>query len=188
MVLLNHPWIILDRLVDVILSNVKGCIVEIGLGESTEVLARQAAEMNVKHYACDKRGKVCEWVTFNDNIDHKNMVLTHCSSFDFMEKFNDSPAIVFIDGDHHAEVLGIETAFFFEKMLVGGVMFLHDTCPWETTYDKKIRQGRIIDTYTIRKTIEKFKSAEVFTWPYTAGNCGLTMILKKDMKQPFYRI
>jgi len=66
-------------------------------------------------------------------------------------------------------------------------MFLHDTCPWKSTYEKKIAGGKQITTHQVRKALERNDKLDVFTWRYTASNCGLTMVLKKDMTEPFYR-
>ena len=42
----RKEWIILDRVVDIILDNVKGCIVDIGMGMSTQILAEYAEKYN----------------------------------------------------------------------------------------------------------------------------------------------
>jgi len=180
------PWIILERLTDVILANVPGCIVEIGAGRSTLVLAKHAEKMGVKFYTCDISTKGCNWIR-EQLPDCKNLEIYNGKSTNFMQEFNDKPSVVFIDGDHRAKIVKMEVDFFLEKLNVGGVMFLHDTCPWQTTYEAKIAQGRSIDTYTVRKELEKNPALDVFTWRYTAGDCGLTMVLKKDMMLPEYR-
>jgi hypothetical protein len=74
------------------------------------------------------------------------------------------------------------------KVATGGVIFLHDTSPWKRTYNKKINMGRELTLPLIKKELKADETIEVFTWPYTAANCGLTMILKKDMTQPWYRL
>jgi len=115
---MSHPWIIIDRLADVILENVKGCIVEIGSGSSTLILAKHAEAVGVKFYSCDSSYKICNWI--EENVKYDKFVLFRGTSFKFMETFNDSPSIVFIDGNHNADVVREETNFFLTKMLVGG--------------------------------------------------------------------
>jgi len=181
-------WIMLDRLCDVILSNVPGNIVEIGCGYSTIVLAKHAEAFGVQLHTCDYSTRKCNWV--KDTFKYEGIKVYNMRSTHFIWDFKDEPAIVFIDGDHRAVVLRKEVDFFLPIVKPNGVIFLHDTCPRETTYIKKTAGGKIMDTYVVRKELEQRenKDFDIFTWPYTAGNCGLTMILKKDLTQPFYRI
>ena len=57
----QHPWIVLERLVDVVLYYVPGCIVEIGIGSSTEVLNTHSKNTGVKFYTCDTSLNKCKW-------------------------------------------------------------------------------------------------------------------------------
>ena len=178
-------WIVLDKLVGVVLSNVKGCVVEIGAGYSTLVLAKQAEDVGVKLYSCDISTRKCDWV--RKAIAYDGLVVFRGSSKAFLDQFDDVPAVVFIDGNHHYSTIKFESDFLLEKMPYGGVMFLHDTMPWQRTYEKKVGSNKEITTHILRKEFEKREDLECFTWPYTAVQCGLTMLLKKDMSQPFYR-
>ena len=174
-----HEWIIVDRLADVVLYYVKGCIVEIGLGKSTEILAKHAKEANVKHYAIDKDAGRCKKVEENPNIKHDGLIIYNGYSLDFIETFDDVPALVFIDGCHDAEVVIQEAMFFIHKMPPGGVIFFHDTYlieDWEQRLDKK---NWFSDTYRVRWELENLKNIWCITFPYTAKALGLTMVLKR---------
>lgn len=181
-----HSWVILDRLTDVILENVKGCIVDIGIGYSSVVLAGHSRRLNREHHSIDTNTHICNF--WKDDLASYNHHLHNCLSSTFMKNFTGTPAIVFIDGNHKVDVVRSEFDFFFEKLVIGGVIFLHDTLPWEGNYEKKLAKGKEMNTYRLRKELEPRLEMEVFTWPYTAAFCGLTMVLKKDMEQPFYRI
>lgn len=183
--LADHPWAIIDRLTEVVLNYVKGCVVEIGIGRSTYILADIAERYGVKFYTCDIRERKINAI--KEKIKYENISVNFTSSFIFMETFDDKPAVVFIDGNHKYDVVSKEAYFFLDKLLPGGVVFMHDTTPIEETYISKAKKGKIMDTHLIRKELEKNDSYDVFTWRYTAANCGLTMVLKKDLTEPHYR-
>jgi len=175
----------LDKVIGLVLDNVKGCIVEIGAGESTKILSYFSKLFNRDFYTCDTSIGVCQWI--KDNVKNDRMKVHNCSSYDFMRQFQDNPAIVLLDGNHYAVGVRTEALFFLEKMNPGGVMFLHDTCPLPATWEKKTKGGKIMDTYLVRKELEQRDDVDCLTWRYTAAGCGLTMVLKKDMNEPFYR-
>jgi len=162
-------WSIIDKLADIILTHVPGAIVEIGVGKSTEMLAKHAQAHNVKLYSCDIKPFRHR---FNDHICFIG------TSFDFMdqyfkETFDDHPAIVFLDGCHNADILRKEVELFLPLMLNGGVIFIHDTLP---PTKKHLRKDRCSDAYLVRKELENRSDVNCFTWLYTANNCGLTMV------------
>jgi len=178
-------WIILDSLVPVVLNNIQGCIVEIGLGNSTLILNKYANQFNRKHYACDKKPRVCDWVKANTKSN--NLIIHNCISFDMMKVFNDKPAIIFIDGNHSYRVVKEEVDFFLPKLVPGGMMFLHDTYLCKRWYERYKRKGKETDTYKIRQDLENNRDVYTMTFPYTAAWCGLTIILKKDLNRPHYQ-
>ena len=191
---LKH-WIIIDELAPIILDNVKGCIVDIGIGVSTEVLYKHSSQFQREHYSCDISGKRCKWV--NKSFPE---IKTFCGkSFDFMKQFPDTQiAIIFIDGDHHYPTVIEEVNFFLPKLVSGGLMFMHDTLPtkWEHIYGfVSEKPGRAFgkffdvtcDSYLVRQELERRKDLMTFTWPYTAANYGLTMVMKKEENAPKFR-
>ena len=68
-------WVIVDRLADVILSYVEGCIVEIGMGVSTPMLAKLSKNFGVKHYAVDQSRGKCKRICADERVDGENFIL-----------------------------------------------------------------------------------------------------------------
>lgn len=170
-------WILLERLCDIVLFYRPFCIVEIGAGESTEILARIAEKAKVKFYSCDIKEE-----------KRKNLFPDHVfflgNSDKFIEWFDDTPAIVLIDGNHSYEQSKKEFEFFFEKLIEGGIIFLHDTYPPAEIY---LQKGACDDAYRLRQELEKrTEEMDVFTWPYTSKWMGLTMVIKKEKKRPYW--
>ena len=160
-------WEIVDKLTDIILTHVPGLIVEIGVGKSTEILAKHAQAHNVKLYSCDVKPFP---PLFKDHFCFVG------PSFSFMEQFGGHPSIVFLDGCHDYEILNEEVEFFLSKLLPGGVIFIHDTLP---PTKKHLRKNRCSNAYLVRKELELREDVNCFTWPYTANNCGLSMVQKQ---------
>jgi hypothetical protein len=173
------PWVILDRLTDIILYYVGGCIVEIGLGKSTKVLAKCAREAGVKHYAIDKSSSRCRGIEEDVECQHDGLIIYNGLSLDFIKEFDDDPGLVFIDGCHNAKVVMQEAMFFIRKLRPGGVMFLHDTYPCEAWGIRTKSIGKTSNTYLARWELENLKNIWCFTFPYTASACGLTMVMKR---------
>ena len=174
----QRHWILLDRLVDVILKNVPGCVVDIGIGHSTEVLYNHSSKLGREHYSCDISSKKCNWARTLGGLK-----IFEGRSLDFIEQFSNIPvAVVFLDGDHTYSITKREFDFFLLKLSPGGMIFLHDTMPYCT---KEIYGKYTV--YQLRQEIERRSDLMVFTWPYTAQNAGLTMIMQKEKNPPFYR-
>lgn len=170
-------WSILERLCDVILYHRPFCIVEIGAGESTKILAEVAEQANVSLYTIDiKEEKKATYFPKHTYV---------CSTSDeFMTWFDDTPAIVLIDADHSYEVAKREFDFFFDKLIEGGVIFLHDTYPPAEMY---LQEGACVDVYKLRQELEKrTDEMDVFTWPYTSKWMGLTMVMKKEKDREYW--
>lgn len=183
-----EDWIIVDRLADIILSNVKGCIVEIGIGISTVILSGHARDFKVKHYVCDSKESRCDW--FRDQYgDRKDSIVFNEESVEFMKSFDDEVALLFIDGDHHHENVIKEAEFFIDKLVPGGVGFFHDmyVAPEHQFWYEKGKKPEAT-TYKARLKMEQMKDIWCLTFPYTAQDRGLTMILKKEKNRPYYRL
>lgn len=182
----EKTWIIMERLVDIVLSYVPGPVVEIGIGHSTWVLARHAMASGVPFYTCDIREGKCKWA--EEVIKYDKLRVFCGRSFDLMKGFSVTPSVVFIDGDHQYQTLKTEVDFFLPLIPPGGMMFLHDTCTAAFRHEKRLlERKRIINTPQVRKELEQRDDVDVLTWRYTAAECGLTMVLKKDMSDPEYR-
>jgi len=173
-----NGWSILEHLVPIIMFFKPGCIVEIGAGASTIYLARIAQSFEQKLYSCDKSPRKNK--TYFDNH-----IFVQKFSHDFIEEFDDTPSVVLIDADHKYEVARMEFDFFFKKLIPGGVIFIHDTMPCDETYLSETACG---DVYKLRQDLEKRTDLDCFTWPYTAGYMGLTMVIKKDPEGEYYEL
>ena len=179
----HQDWIIIERLGNTILQNVEGCIIEIGIGRSTPIFIKFADEFKRELYCFDMLEKKCIWAR-----EHG------CKAFfgnspETLKEFPDVPvAMGLIDGNHRYEVVIQETNFFLKKLSVGGILFLHDTYPPEKWVQKN-GDGQIGcgDVYLVRQELETCADIQFFTWPYTAVNCGLTMIMNKEPNRPYFR-
>lgn len=178
-------WQYIDAITPIILSQVEGCIVDLGMGLSTTVLARHARNFGRKQYSVDTNEEFLKWCAEDPDRTHDNHEICITKVTEFMKTFDDTPAIVLHDSNHRAKKVVQETSFFIEKMNPGGVLFIHDTCPMEGYYERKLaKKGREMDTYKARRILEEREGIDVLTF---RQGCGLTMALKKDPNEPFYR-
>jgi hypothetical protein len=176
----HGEWSILASLCDIILYHRNFPIVELGAGDSTTILARAAETAGVKFYSVDL--KPWKGRQYKGNFEFFNGSIE-----DFMKGFVDTPAIVLIDANHKYEIARKEFEFFFDKLVDGGVIFLHDTYP---PCEKMCSDISCSDVYKLRQDIERTDKdiLDVFTWPYTAKWCGLTMVIKKERNRPIWGI
>ena len=177
----RRDWIIIDSLADIILNNSKGCLVEIGIGVSAEVLSEHAKNFKRTMYSCDVSKRKCKWARV---IGVDSVFLG--TSFDFIKKFSENNvALILIDGDHKYSTVIEEVNFFLPRLSWGGVMFLHDTM--KQSWDQVYLKTGTSDSYLVRQELEARSDLRVFTWPYTAVDFGLTMVMKKEENAPLFR-
>ena len=182
-------WCILEALSGIILKCVPGSIVEVGSSygdsmyhrrKSTNVFAEKAMMARVPFYTCDISKQV--------EIDYTEHYHFSGSSLDFIEQFDKTGfAIVFLDGCHDYDVVIQEFYFFYERLNLGGVVFLHDTSPLR---EEMLDPGKCSDSYKVRQELEQKRDeldCDVMTWPYSCGRAGLTTVLKKDPNRPYYQ-
>lgn len=170
-------WPILEKLTEIILFFKPYCVVEIGAGDSSLVLGKVTEKAGVELHTVDtKPQKECKY--------HRYHYYYNMTSFEFMKTFNDNPAVVLIDADHRYETAKAEFDFFFDKLVPGGVIFLHDTMP---PHEEFTRDAACSNVYKLRQELEKrSKYLDCFTWPYSAGFMGLTMVIKKEKNRRFF--
>jgi len=178
----RDSWIVIEALGPIILDNVEGCIVEIGAGVSSTVLCDLAKQFNRKFYCCDPKPRKTDPLVEAQCCD--DLIIFQGTSWKFMKVFDDSIALILIDGEHMYSTVEQEVKFFLPKLVVGGVMFIHDTLPPRPKAIYKFNAG---DVYLARQDLERRKDLYTFTWPYTAANFGLTMVMKKEENAPWYR-
>ncbi len=162
-------WIIVDNLASIILDNVKGCIVEIGMGGSTGVLLKHASKHKRTLISCDVDNVKCS--------RHNHEVHNMTSEVFFSTIEIPTIAISFVDGDHRYRAAKIDIDESLSRLSRGGVIFVHDTTLYSRPY---------CDQHKYIKELKERDDVQVFDWPYTASNCGLTMIMKSDIR-PFLR-
>ena len=166
----NRSWPVLKELSEIVLFFKPYCVVEVGAGESTIVLAGVTQKAGVVFHSVDIRPeKTCKY--------HRNHFYHNMWSQDFMKTFDERPAIVLIDGDHRYETAKKEFDFFFDKLVPGGMMFIHDTMPPHEAFLKETACG---DVYKLRQELEKRDDLDCLTFPYTAQFMGLTVVMKKE--------
>ncbi len=179
----TEQWDIMSVITQCILKYCKGPIVEIGMGASSLVFARIAKRENIKLYSCDLvMGGMFN--SFQEKLFEDHICFIGKSE-DFIKQFQDIPAIVFIDGQHDYEVVKMEAKFFLDKLIMSGIMFLHDTFPTGENY---LIKNRAHDIYKVRQELEQNPDIDVLSFPYSAINAGLTMVMKhpKNDDRPYW--
>jgi len=178
----RQDWTIIKRLGDVILRNAEGCIFEIGLGKSTPIFLKFAEDFKRDLYCFDMKLRKTDWAEKHGAIAFLG------ESVSFFDQFPDVPvAMGLIDGDHRYKVAIQEINFFLPKLSPGGIIFMHDTYPPREEWARE--NGRHCgDVYKIRQELEIRNNVQVLTWPYTAADCGLTMVMKKEPNRPYYKL
>jgi len=169
---------LVETIIPFILTQFDGCIVEVGAGSSTALFNRYAISFERKFYSCDFRDKIGS--TEKKSKWHIPVIMP---SLDFIEIFDDTPIIVFLDGNHDYDVVRKEFYFFYEKLNPGGVIFMHDTMP---SSENHISHGACSDVYKLRQELEKKSNIDIVTWPYKIVGHGLSMVLKKHYLNDYY--
>jgi hypothetical protein len=137
-----YEWKVLEVLADIILFYRPYCVVEIGCGLSTFWLAKASEKAGVKFHSCDKSPRKRP---LRYHMQHYHYQLM---SEDFIKQFDDTPALVLIDGEHSYDTAKMEFEFFFDKLVPGGVIFLHDTYPPD---EKFLEDWSCGDVYKLRQ-------------------------------------
>ena len=180
----RQDWSIIQRLGDVILRKINGCVFEIGIGKSTPMLKKFADDFKRDLYCLDKNERKCVWAK---SVGCK---IIQGLTEDTLKSFPEIPvAMGLIDGRHDSITVRFEMNFFINLLTPGGVIFMHDTY---LQTDAKIRdeshpRGLAGDVYKVRQELEMREDVQTFTWPYTAMDQGLTMVMKKEFDRPYYR-
>ncbi|MFX0194543.1 MAG: class I SAM-dependent methyltransferase [Candidatus Hodarchaeota archaeon] len=178
-------WDIMEAIANKILKYQPGDIIEIGMGESSEIFAQMAQQWGVRLYSCDVQMggmfKVFEQPLF---LNHTCFI---GKSENFIKEYDGFPAIVFLDGEHRYGVVKKEVDFFLPRILPGGVMFLHDTFPeFRHQIETDSKGWSPGDVYKIRQELERNPNVDVLTFPYSANNMGLTMIMKHGDRPEYW--
>ncbi len=181
-------WEIMLRLAPIILSETgTDAIIEIGMGRSTRDFAELRKEHPFELHSCDiveRKPKL-----FDEH--HRYIMKSEEFIHELTDDVLDRTGLVFIDGEHHYEVIKMEIEFFLDRLNPNRYIFCHDMFPKNETEigREPIRPSAAWtgDVWKYRLELEKRKDVDVFTWPITAACTGLTMIRKKDLNGPIYR-
>ena len=169
---------LIEVLIPFVLKEFDGCIVEVGAGSSTTIFNKYAVNFKRKFYSCDNRLKV--GCTDKKSEWHLPMIMP---SLEFMKIFDDTPLIVFLDGNHDYDVVSKEFYFFYEKLNPGGIIFMHDTMPSTKTHTY---HGACSDSYKLRLELEKNPNINIVTWPHKVIAHGLSMVFKNHYFNDYY--
>lgn len=180
-----NGWVIMESLIDTILFFRPFTVVEIGCGLSTEILLPAAVRADVDYHGVDINIQKEEYFKAAANKAGPGHYQFHyMASNTFMETFDDTVSVVLIDANHEYTQAKTEFDFFFNLLIPGGVIFLHDTFPAD---EYLLRPSACYDVYRLRQELElRTDEMDCFTWPYTAGYSGLTMVIKKDPDRPYW--
>lgn len=172
-------WGLLSVLCDYVLNYTKGDIVEIGCGESSIYLSSLAEKYNRTCYHCEYSVSGVENMKNTKGYFGKNSKVFNMKSDDFFHHSKLTPiALGFIDGDHSYEVVTNDFNCLMDKVVTNGYVFLHDTLPPSPEWRVPEKCGTV---YKLRRDIEKeadFAGFDVFTFPRSAFDVGLTMVRK----------
>jgi len=175
-------WDLLSFITMGILRYLKGPVVEIGMGASTLMFAHHCQQRKIKLYSCDVvmggMFKAFKQELFKDHICYIG------KSEDFIKQFKDRPSIVFIDGFHEYNTVKMEGDFFLKRLIKHGVLFFHDMFPPEERL--LAANPKPHDIYKYRQELERNPDYDVFTWPFSSLNMGLTMVMKHDKDRPYW--
>jgi hypothetical protein len=84
---------------------------------------------------------------------------------------------VFIDGDHSYKEASVDFWYSQDYLANKGFIFLHDTLPPSKDWTVPHKCG---DVYKLRIELETVYNFEIFTFPFSAFDVGLTMVTKKQ--------
>lgn len=174
-------WGLLGVLADCVLNYVKGDIIEIGCGESSIILSSLAEKYDRTCYHVEYSKSGVENMKNTEGYFGKNSVVYNGKSDDFFIDASMSPlALAFIDGDHSYEAVSNDFWNVNEYLTNDGFIFIHDTYPPNKTWTIDSKCGTVC---LLRNDLEHLNEWEIFTFPFTAFNVGLSMVRRKKERK-----
>lgn len=178
-------WGLLGVVADYVLFHTQGCIVEIGVGDSSIFFTKLSEKYGREIYHCDISHGVIENFKTVNGYFRKTAHLYIGSSDDFFHDIVIPPiALGFIDGGHKYEQVKRDFDNMFKRLVNNGFIFIHDTYP---PHEEWVRPNYCGDGYKLRQELEKREDVDCFTWVRGAIGVGLTMVRKKPPDLPYYR-
>ncbi len=200
-------WGVLGVLSDFALYYNAGDILEVGVCESSIFLTKLAQKYNRAAYHCDIQRSVienCLTVPGYFSNDYKlyyegqsvdtnfgkigaRQAFIYCGSSDSFFKDVVFPpiALCFIDGDHSYEQVKKDFWNAFKYLIPNGYIFMHDTYPPNEQYLELNACGTV---YKFKQELEQSRDLlEIFTFPRSAWDVGLTVCRKKPDNLPYFK-
>jgi hypothetical protein len=171
-------WGLLGMLADYVLNYTHGDIIEIGCGESSIFLSQLAEKYNRVCYHVEYSKSGVENMRNTKGYFGKKSVVYNVKSDEFFEMEKPTPlALGFIDGDHDYDVAKRDFDSIWEYLVPNGYVFLHDTLPPTEEWKVPEKCGTV---YHLREDLEAINDVlDIFTFPRSAFDVGLTMVRKK---------
>jgi hypothetical protein len=180
-----NRWGLMGILADFVLHYTQGDIIEIGIGESSIYFTRLARKYKRKVYHVDRGSSdYINLFSVPDFFDKTNILYVGPSDEFFKEiKFTEI-ALVFIDGDHMYDQMKKDFDNSFSLLVENGYIFFHDLHPPDEANTAETRSG---DGYRFRKELERRGDIDIFTFPTSSWNAGLTIVRKIPKDAPYYQ-
>jgi hypothetical protein len=171
-------WGLLGVLSDYVLMYTNGDIIEIGCGESSIHLSKLAEKYNRVCYHIEYSKSGVENMRNTKGYFGEKSVVYNVKSDEFFEMETPTPlALGFIDGDHDYDVVKNDFDSIWEVLVPNGYIFLHDTLPPSSAWKVPEKCGTV---YYLREDLEAINDVlDIFTFPRSAFDVGLTMVRKK---------
>lgn len=169
-------WGLLGVLADYVLHYTPGCIVEIGVCETSIFLSALAEKYNRQAFHCDVQRSVVENCKTVPGYFSPSKSKTFIMSSDEFFKSIELPepaALVFIDGDHVYEQVRKDFVNALSVLSKDGYIFMHDTAPPNEEWIGETRCGTV---YKLRRDIERDNDFNIFTFPRSAWDVGLSIV------------
>lgn len=163
-------WPILNAISPLFLKHFDGCIVEIGAGKSTFELNKLAVKYKRTFYSCD----VVDKIKKDLSKFHKRLIMR---SSEFINIFDDKPVIVLIDGNHKYEIVKEDFYFFYDRLVPGGFILMHDTIPPSELF---LEPSRCNDAYKLRLEIERNPNIDIVSFQYPMTIVGQSLVIKRN--------
>ena len=180
-------WGLLGVLADFVLFfRREGCIVEIGVGESSIYLTKLAEKYGRKIYHCDiSHGVITNYKSVKGYFAEDAHLFIGTSDKFFEEVPIPPVSLAFIDGGHMYEQVKRDFWNIFPLVIDNGYIFIHDTYPPHESWTDENSCG---DGYRLRQELEGMTDKmDCFTFVYSAIETGLTMVRKKPQRLPKFR-
>lgn len=173
-------WGLLGVLCDYVLNYNNGNIIEIGCGESSIFLSKLAEKYNRLCYHVEYSKSGVENMQNTKGYFGQNSRVFNMKSDDFFATVNEQRigqvALAFIDGDHVYEQAKRDFDNVWEHIVKNGYVFLHDTLPPGKEWEVPEKCGTV---YRLRRELEQRGTMDVFSFPNSSFDVGLTMVRKR---------